>query len=300
MDIQKKLKAYADVELEESLKLHTTFRIGGVAKYCIYPKNELGLTRVIQVLDEEGIQYRVLGKGSNILASDNYYDGAIICLDRYFTNFYFEPDGTCIAQAGMSIILLSIEALGRGLSGLEWASGIPGTVGGAAFMNAGAYNSDFTSVLQEVLILRDGKLEWVAIEELNFTYRTTIFQKHRDWIILACRMKLEKGKESEIRELIDNRRQRRKRSQPLDLPSAGSMFRNPSGHQSWELVESIGYRGKNVGDAAVSDKHTNFLVNRGSAQASDMMALIKEIQKKVKEEYDVDLVMEVEKFNWDE
>ena len=300
MDIQKRLKPYGDVELDESLRLHTTFRIGGKAKYCIYPKNELGLTRIIQVLDEENIKYRVLGKGSNILASDKDYDGAIICLDRYFTNFYFEPDGTCIAQAGTSIILLAIESLGRSLTGLEWASGIPGTVGGAAFMNAGAYNSDLADVLKEVLILRDGSLQWVDKEELEYSYRTTIFQKHRDWIILAIRVKLEKGKESEIRDLIDQRRKRRKRSQPLDLPSAGSMFRNPEGHQSWELVEKLGYRGKAIGDAAVSEKHTNFLVNLGSAKAEDMMELIKEIQTKVKQEFDVDLMMEVEKFNWDD
>ena len=146
-----RLRPYADVECDVKLSTRTTFRIGGPCKYFIYPKNMLGLLRILDILEEAQIPRKVFGKGSNILCSDDAYEGAVISLDRYFTDFVFEADGTCVAAAGTSIILLAYEAMKNSLSGLEFASGIPGTVGGAVFMNAGAYKSDMSKILKEVL-----------------------------------------------------------------------------------------------------------------------------------------------------
>ena len=149
-----RLQPYADVECDVKLSTRTTFRVGGLCKYFIYPKNMLGLLRILDILEEAQIPRKVFGKGSNILCSDDVYKGAVISLDRYFTDFMFEADGTCVAAAGTSIILLAYEAMKHSLSGLEFASGIPGTVGGAVFMNAGAYKSDMSKILKEVYVLK--------------------------------------------------------------------------------------------------------------------------------------------------
>lgn len=298
MTLTYKLQTYGDVECNEPLKKHTTFRIGGEARYFIYPKNEICLMRILEILKEENIAHKIFGKGSNILCGDDFYDGAVICLDRYFTDFYFEEEGTCVAQAGCSIILLAHEAMKQSLSGLEFASGIPGTLGGAIFMNAGAYRSDISKLLESVFVLRDGECVWMDVEELEYRYRHSKFQRNRDWIILGARLQLAKGDQKEIRDLMDARRKRRMESQPLNKPCAGSMFRNPENAQAWELIEKIGYRGKRIGGAMVSDKHANFIVNEENASAQDVIQLVSEIQQKIKQEFDIDLRTEVERFNW--
>lgn len=299
MNMKTKLQAYADVECDVALRKRTTFRIGGNCRYFIYPKNELCLLRVLDILENHGIAYRIFGKGSNILCSDDAYEGAILCLDRYFTDFYFEESGSCLVQAGTSIILLAHEAMKGSFSGLEFASGIPGTLGGAIFMNAGAYKSDIAKILKEVYVLRNRTICAMSVHELDYRYRHSIFQTHRDWIILGARIQLEKGEQKKIRDLMDSRRKRRMESQPLDKPCAGSMFRNPSDeHQAWELIEKIGMRGKRIGGALVSEKHANFIVNDGDAKARDVLTLVEAIQQEVKEQFDIDLITEVEKFNW--
>ena len=298
MKLLEKLSVYVDVEYQEPLSKHTTYRIGGKSRYFIYPKNIMCLMSILDILKEEKITFRMLGKGSNILCADEDYDGAILCLDRYFNEFYFEEDGTCVAQAGTSIILLAHEAMKKSFSGLEFASGIPGTVGGAVFMNAGAYRSDIGSILTKVFVLKDGICTWMTKEELAFQYRHSIFQEHRHWIILGVQLKLTHGDQKEIRDLMDSRRKRRIESQPLDKPCAGSVFRNPPNEQAWELIERIGYRGKQVGGAKVSEKHANFIINTGDAKAQDVISLITMIQKEVKQQFDIDLITEVEKFNW--
>lgn len=298
MRLEEKLKAYGDVKCEEPLALHTTFRIGGIARFLIYPKNEICLMCVLEILKEEKLDYKIIGKGSNILCGDDAYDGAIICLDRYFTDFYFEEEGICVAQSGTSIILLAHEAMKQSFSGLEFASGIPGTVGGALFMNAGAYKSDIGSLVQEVFVLKNDACMWLNKEELEFSYRHSLFQKHPEWIVLGVKLQLTQGDQKEIRDLMDSRRKRRLESQPLDKPSAGSMFRNPSTAQAWELIEKIGFRGKQVGGAMVSDKHANFIVNNEEATAKDVIELVTMIQAEVKQQFDIDLMTEVERFNW--
>lgn len=298
MNLEQKLSAYGDVERNEPLSKHTTFRIGGNASYFIYPKNEICFMRILELLKEAGLPYKIFGKGSNLLCSDDDYEGAVICLDRYMTEFYFEEDGTCVAQAGCSIILLAHEAMKRSFTGLEFASGIPGTFGGAMYMNAGAYKSSISDILQSVFILKDDTCVWIDQSELEYSYRHSRFQQEDDWIILGGRIKLTSGDQKEIRDLMDSRRKRRMESQPLNKPCAGSMFRNPKEAQAWELIEKIGYRGKRIGGAMVSEKHANFIVNEEQATAQDIAMLVDEIAKKVKAEYDIDLHTEVERFNW--
>ncbi len=297
IDLYKELEALAEVEENIPLSKMTTLRIGGVARYVVYPENTLSLQGVMNKLNQNHIPYKVIGKGSNLLCSDEPYDGVIIRLDRHLCNAYFDNEHL-VAEAGCSIIALSYEAMKNELSGLEFASGIPGTVGGVTFMNAGAYKSSMADVIDSVSVYHDGKIEWIQNADCGFSYRTSIFQKHPDWIILAVKMTLQKGDQKEIRELMDSRRERRMNSQPLDKHSAGSIFRNPEEIPAWKLIEGAGFRGKRIGDAVVSEKHVNFIVNENHASAKDFITLVTDVQKAVKDKYDIDLYMEVEKFNW--
>lgn len=297
IDLYKELEALAEVEENIPLSKMTTLRIGGVARYVVYPENTLSLQGVMNKLNQNHVPYKVIGKGSNLLCSDEPFDGVIIRLDRYLCNAYFDNEHL-VAEAGCSIIALSYEAMKNELSGLEFASGIPGTVGGVTFMNAGAYKSSMADVIDSVSVYRDGKIEWIQNADCGFSYRTSIFQKHPDWIILAVKMTLKKGDQKEIRELMDSRRERRMNSQPLDKYSAGSIFRNPEEIPAWKLIEGAGFRGKRIGDAVVSEKHVNFIVNENHASAKDFITLVTDVQKAVKDKYDIDLYMEVEKFNW--
>ena len=297
IDLYKELEALAEVEENIPLSKMTTLRIGGVARYVVYPENTLSLQGVMNKLNQNHIPYKVIGKGSNLLCSDEPFDGVIIRLDRHLCNAYFDNEHL-VAEAGCSIIALSYEAMKNELSGLEFASGIPGTVGGVTFMNAGAYKSSMADVIDSVSVYHDGKIEWIQNADCGFSYRTSIFQKHPDWIILAVKMTLQKGDQKEIRELMDSRRERRMNSQPLDKHSAGSIFRNPEEIPAWKLIEGVGFRGKRIGDAVVSEKHVNFIVNENHASAKDFITLVTDVQKAVKDKYDIDLYMEVEKFNW--
>lgn len=296
-DLKTELEQYGEVQENVPFKTMTTLRIGGNARYVVYPKTTLALTQIVREIKDAHLPYKVIGKGSNLLCSDQDYPGVVIRLDRTFTDFYFDHD-ECYAESGCSIIALAYEMLKQSLSGLEFASGIPGTVGGVTFMNAGAYKSSMAEVIQEVFVFRDGRCEWMSKEACQFSYRHSVFHEHPDWIILAVRMKLTKADQKEIRELIENRRERRMSTQPLDFPSAGSVFRNPSGQPAWQYIEALGWRGKSIGGAMVSDKHVNFIVNAHEASAQDFMDLVQAIQQSVKEKYDEDLIMEVEKFNW--
>ena len=291
------LAQYGEVFEHVSFQTMTTLRIGGKARIVVYPKNIFALTQILREINEVNASYKVIGKGSNLLCSDDDYEGVVIRLDRTFTEYYFDHQ-CCYAEAGCSIIALAYAAMQNSLSGLEFASGIPATVGGVTFMNGGAYKSSMSDILQEVFVYRDGQLVWMKADECEFSYRHSIFQKHRDWIILAVKLNLSEGNKEEIRELMEQRRNRGMSSQPLEYPSAGSVFRYPDQKAAWQYIEAIGYRGKQIGGACVSEKHVNFIVNKGNATANDFMQLVNEIKDLVKEKFDQDLVMEVEKFNW--
>lgn len=295
--LYKKLSRLAVTETDQPLSKMTTLHIGGVAKYVVFPNSGIALDAVISLLKKENVPWKIIGKGSDLLCSDDPYDGVIIRLDRHFRSYYFDGQQV-ITEAGASIIALSVDAAKNGLSGLEFASGIPGTVGGAVFMNAGAYRASMADILDEVFVYRDGRLEWIPASQCEFGYRSSIFQQHRDWIIVAARMTLEPKDPKEIFSLMDDRRERRMKSQPLDQPSCGSVFRNPENINAWQLIDGIGYRGKKLGGAMVSDKHCNFILNTGNATACDYLQLACEIQEKVKEKYGIELQMEMERFNW--
>lgn len=297
MDV-KRLEPYAEVKENEPMRLHTTYRIGGKVDFYIAPKSDVALMRVIHILNEEKIPYYVLGRGSNLLFGDQDFHGAVINLDRTLNECYFEPDGTVIAQAGCSLIRLANEAMKHSLSGLEFASGIPGSVGGGLFMNAGAYKSDLSQILIDVCVLKENRIEWMKKENLEYAYRHSIFQKNRDWTILAARFQLFEKDKEEILNLMNSRKERRFASQPLDRPCAGSTFRNPEEMPAWKIIDELGFRGMKKGGAQVSEKHSNFIVNVGDAKAEDVYFLIREIKKKAKEVYDIDLITEVEFLNW--
>ena len=276
------LNDICETEVNMPLSSMTTLRIGGYAKYVVYPNSDIALDGVLRLLKLRNVPFKMIGKGSDLLCSDDDYYGVIIRLDRHFNKAYFTDDMVTV-QAGCSTIALAYQAMKNGLSGLEWASGIPGTIGGAIFMNAGAYKSSMADIVEEVFVYRNGKLEWMPVEECEFSYRTSIFQKHSDWIVAGCRMRLKDEDPNKIEKLMEDRKQRRLSSQPLEFPSCGSVFRNPEGKNAWECIDGIGYRGKSIGDAYVSDKHCNFIVNKGHATAKDYITLVREIQQKVKE-----------------
>lgn len=297
MNIKEKLSIYADVLENEPMSKHTTYRIGGCVRFYIYPKNLISLMRVLHILKEEKLPYEIMGRGSNVLWTDNYFEGAVINLDRYLNESYIEPEGTIVCQAGCSIINLAVEAANHSLTGLEFATGIPGSIGGGIYMNAGAYKSDFSNILDSVMVLVDDQIVWMKKDDLMFGYRKSSFQSHPNWVILAARFKCKVGNKEEILSLMDSRRERRLASQPLDKPCAGSVFRNPEGIPAWKLVDELGLRGYQIGGAQVSLKHSNFIINaNGQASAKDVKELITLIQVQAKEKYNLDLITEVEHF----
>ena len=291
------LKPYGEIQENVSFKTLTTFRVGGVAKTVIYPNDSFSLISIIKILKDNDCEYKVFGNGSNILCSEDEYDGFIIRLNRTMNNFFFDED-YLTAQAGCSIINLSYQAMKNSLSGLEFASGIPGTLAGCIFMNAGAYKSDMSNIIEEVEVLVDDKIIWLNNKECDFSYRHSIFSAHPDWIIISARIRLHKGDQQQISELMKNRQERRMATQPLEYPSAGSTFRNTEEHFAWKLIDEIGYRGKKIGGAQVSEKHSNFIINVDNASADDIIKLTDEIKREVKDRFNVDMIMEVEKFNW--
>ena len=282
----------------EKLSKHTTFRVGGPARILVIPKSKESLFETIELVNKHKLLFKVIGKGSNLLASDDLFEGVVIKCDKSLGYVEFE-DNFIRVGAGVSTIALATKAAKKHLTGLEFISGIPGSVGGAIHMNAGAYNEEIKDVLIKALILDEhGNQIWLTNEELEFGYRTSIMQKKQNWIIVEAILKLEYGEYEEIMELMKARRTRRKESQPWDMPSAGSTFRNPLPHASWKLIEEAGLRGMCVGGAEVSSKHCNFVVNKGNATATDVYELIKQVQTIVYEKYGVELHLEVEMFNW--
>ena len=282
----------------EPLAKHTTLRVGGPARVFIQPENKDAFVKIIQLARELGLAFKILGKGSNLLASDDTFEGIVIQTDKGLTQTKIE--GTIVTVgAGTSDVLLAREVSKQGLAGLEFLSGIPGTIGGAIFMNAGAYKKEIGDVLTRVQILNEkNELIWLDKKDLELSYRTSVFQKRPDWIIVEAVLQLEVGEADEIFATINKRKEKRLTSQPLDLPSAGSTFRNPTGHSAWKLIADAGLRGYTVGGAKISEKHTNFVVNAGGATAKDVAAVIMHVKQVVGEKEGLDMHQEIEFFNW--
>lgn len=281
-----------------SLKEYTTYRVGGVCKFMIYPLDVRKLIMLIRYLKENNIDFMVLGFGSNVLFSDSVYNGVIIKLDEFDKIEFIRNQVK--AGSGASLMKLSQMALKRGLSGLEFASGIPGSVGGAIYMNAGAYMRDMGYIVKDVKVLTpDMKVIHMVNREMDFHYRTSFLQKHKDYICLGATLKLTPGNKDEMETLVKERKQRRLETQPLEYPSAGSVFRNPEGDFAGRLIEELGYKGLIKGGAQVSMKHANFVINIGSATAKDIRELIEFIQDSVFEKYKIKLKVEQEFINWE-
>lgn len=277
---------------EEPMKNHTTFRIGGNAEVFAAPDSADGIERVLQICREENIPCTVIGNGSNLLVGDRGVCGVVLQIYRNYASIRIEgPD--LYVQAGALLGQTAAAAAREGLTGLEFASGIPGTIGGAAAMNAGAYGGEMKDVLVWVKAIdRDGHVRQYAAEELELGYRTSRIQKEA-LVVLEVKLTLQQGDPVKIRERMEELKEQRVAKQPLEYPSAGSTFKRPEGYFAGKLIMDAGLRGFSVGDAQVSEKHCGFVINRGNATAADVMALVSQVQTIVEEKFGVRLELEV-------
>ena len=281
-----------NIRRQEPMSLHTTFRIGGPADLFVTPGSIQAVADSIRICKETQTPYAVIGNGSNLLVSDTGYRGVIIQISRTLNQVSVNGE-EIRAQAGAMLSVIAKTALSESLTGFEFASGIPGTLGGAAVMNAGAYGGEMKDVLTEVTVLtREGEIRTVPAGKLEMGYRTSLAAKN-GWIILEAVLKFQKGDAEAIRGRMEELKMQRVTKQPLDLPSAGSTFKRPEGYFAGKLIMDAGLRGFTVGGAQISEKHCGFVVNKGGATAEDVRNLICAVQKKVQEDAGVKLEPEV-------
>jgi len=281
-----------NVFLNEAMMKHTSFRIGGPADWFVSPDSAEALCETIKFLKAGNVPYFILGNGSNLLVSDDGYRGVVIQIGKNMSEI--EINGTCMrVGAGALLSSAASRAAAASLTGMEFAGGIPGSIGGACVMNAGAYGGEMKDILTSVTALfSDGSVRKVPCDELELGYRSSALMKNGA-IVLEAEISLSEGDIGEIRRTMDDLRERRVSKQPLDLPSAGSTFKRPEGYFAGKLIMDSGLRGYTVGGAQVSEKHCGFVVNRGGATADDVMTLICHIQKTVLDTFGVELVPEV-------
>ena len=282
----------ADCICGEKLSSHTTFRIGGDASLLVSPADEDQLIGVISYLEKNGIRYFLLGKGSNVLFDDAGYDGAVVSTSK------LDKISVCgneiTAQCGASFTYLASVAAENSLSGLEFAYGIPGSVGGAVFMNAGAYGSETAAVLKSsrYLDISDCTVKTLPLEEHLFGYRDSVF-RHRRFIHLSSVFALQAGDKAQIRAYMNELMQRRRDKQPLEYPSAGSVFKRYPGRYTAQMIDEAGLRGLSVGGAQVSEKHAGFIVNKGNATSSDVIALVGKVREAIRDKYGIEIECEI-------
>lgn len=281
-----------DILTEEPMSRHTTFRIGGEAACFIRISSEEQLRKLIPYFENIGIEYFVLGRGSNLLVGDKGYPGVILQISDACQQI--EAEGNRLqVQAGAALSKVALFAMERGLEGLEFAAGIPGTVGGGVVMNAGAYGGEMKQVVESVRVLSsEGEILTLDNDTMEFGYRTSII-RNRNFTVLSVTFQLREGNREEIRARIEDFQKRRMEKQPLNYPSAGSTFKRPEGYFAGKLIMDAGLRGFQIGDARVSDKHCGFVVNVGKATARDVTDVIEEVQEKVRERFGVSLEREV-------
>ena len=280
--------------VDEPMSRHTTFRVGGPADFFVTPKAKEEVRDVIRICKEAGMPYYIIGNGSNLLVSDAGYRGVIVQIYKEMNEVKVEGD-LVKAQAGALLSGIAAKALGAELSGFEFASGIPGTIGGACVMNAGAYGGEMKDVLESVTVLTgEGKIIELGRNELELGYRTSVIAK-KGYIVLGAVLKLERGDGEKIKTYMDELKEKRVTKQPLEYPSAGSTFKRPEGYFAGKLIEDAGLRGFQVGGAQVSEKHCGFVINRDHATAADIMELMRQVQIRVKESSGVDLEPEVKR-----
>lgn len=274
------------------LKNLTSYKLSGIASKVIFPSNVPELIELMKYIRKNHLKYKVIGSGSNLIF-DGDYNGILIKLDKL--DHLTIKNCEITVEAGYLLKKLALKACRLGLTGLEFATGIPGTVGGACSNNSGAYNSDMGYIVKSLKVLTPSlEIKIMENKELDYHYRTSFFEKNPEYIILEANIQLKKGNKQEILEIVEDRKKRRISSQPLEYPSAGSVFRNPTNNYAGKLIEDIGYKGKQKNDAMVSEKHANFIINKGNASGRDIIELINEIKEKVKQTYDIDLYLEQE------
>ncbi|PKM94334.1 MAG: UDP-N-acetylenolpyruvoylglucosamine reductase [Firmicutes bacterium HGW-Firmicutes-1] len=274
------------------MKLHTSFKIGGPADFFIAPKNIEKLVSTIKLCSNEKIPYYIMGNGSNLLVSDKGFRGVILQIYKNFNEVRIVDDRV-YAQAGVLLSRLSKDIYEASLEGFEFASGIPGTLGGAVFMNAGAYGGEMKHIVEEVTVVtHQGDFINLPKEALALDYRSSILQKE-DYVAISATLKLKKGEKELIKRTLDELNHKRKTKQPLEMPSAGSTFKRPEGYFAGKLIMDAGLRGHCIGGAQVSEKHCGFVVNKGSATAEDVILLMEHVREVVKEMFGVELEPEV-------
>ena len=295
-DFQRKLATILpefDLRFFEPLSKHTSFRIGGPAEVIVFPRTSEELRKILKVSDLLDCKCAILGAGTNILAPDEGLDGLVICLKDCLGGMELINETTIRVAAGVTMTRAAVFAAGLGLSGLEFAHGIPGTVGGGVYMNAGAYGGEICQVCTSVDVMsEDGELNTYRGDEMEFSYRHSRLEVEGG-IVVSAEFTLVPKPEEEIRALMQELMGRRKKSQPLDLPSAGSAFKRPIGGYAAALIDQSGLKGFHIGDAAVSEKHAGFVVNLGSATACDVKQLLREVSAVVKEKSGILLEPEI-------
>ena len=280
----------------EPLKKHTSFRVGGPAKVYVIPEDDYELRKLIEFLYEEKLPYKIMGNGTNLLVSDEGVDAIVVEIGKTLEGIELIPDANVYllkVMAGTLIGKAAQFAADKSLAGMEALRGIPGTVGGAVTMNAGAYGTEMIDVLKSVdVVTKEGKLLTLTPEELKLGYRYSIVPE-KEYVVVSATFALKKGDKKEINALMADYQQRRKDKQPIDKASAGSTFKRPEGHFAGKLIEECGLRGYKHGGAMVSEKHCGFVINDGTARAADIYWLIGEIRKRVLLEQGVELTPEV-------
>lgn len=282
------------VKKEEPMRLHTTFRVGGPADLFVSPNSVEEVCKVTALCREEGVPYYIMGNGSNLLVSDQGYRGVIIQFYKEMNDISVE--GTLLrAQAGALLSAVANRALLESLTGFEFAAGIPGTLGGACVMNAGAYGGELKDVLKAVTVLtQEGEVLTLSNEELELGYRTSVIAR-KHYIVLEAEIALSEGKKEEIQAVMDDLKERRITKQPLEYPSAGSTFKRPEGYFAGKLIQDAGLRGFQVGGAQVSEKHCGFVINKDHATAAEIAELIRQVSEKVEAQFGVKLEPEVKR-----
>lgn len=296
MNIKDEIKKLncGEVIIDANLKKYNTYNVDSQALAIFFPNNIEDLKKIILFAKEKNKFVKILGNGSNLVFANKYYDYFFINLKNF--NKIEINDNNVVADGGVSLIKLAYTTSKKGLSGLEFASGIPGSVGGSVYMNAGAYNASISDILVSAKVLND-KLEVIQLSnsDFSFDYRYSILQDKKNYICLEATFKLKHKDTSEILDLINDRKKRRLQTQPLDYPSAGSVFRNPSKDIfAGKLIEDICLKGKKIGGAMISEKHANFVINCDNATGKDIKNLILYTQKKVNEKYNIELKIEQE------
>ena len=280
------------VKWKVPLKEHLSFRVGGDCKAMIFPETVEEIKGAIALCNQEKVKYFILGKGTNLIASDEGYDGVVIKLSGGFEKLVIQGN-LFTAQAGASLSALAKKALENGLTGLEFAAGIPGTLGGAVMMNAGAYDGEIKDVISEVTFLDEyGEIRTYTKEQCDFSYRNSVFQEQQG-IILSAQLILKEGNAESIREKMEDFARRRSAKQPLTYPSAGSTFKRPEGYFAGKLIQDAGLMGLTVGGAMISDLHAGFIINKGNATAKDILDLIELVRHTVNDKFGVMLEPEV-------